>query len=200
MKIATIHVTKLKDYGPALLAAGFLVIAVPASSLLQDCKRAHSCCKESGETVKLKDIYQWKLIKGCDARGDGDSVYVIRRTLLGFINLHTFLRSDGDEHHDHPWHFVSIILWRGYLEETGIVTRPCANPGCIPSHPPEVSRKRVYPGMVLFRRASHRHRVVLVDGKKAITLMIRGPRVREWGFFTAKGWQHWVRYFKEKGC
>jgi uncharacterized Zn-finger protein len=149
-----------------------------------------------------KWLYQWKLIMGCDARGDGDSVFMIRRTLLGFINMHTFLRSDSEEHHDHPWHFVSIILWRGYLEETGIVTCPycLANPGCIPSHPPEVSRKRVYPGMVLFRRAIHRHRVVLVDGKKAITLMIRGPRVREWGFFTSKGWQHWVRYFKEKGC
>jgi hypothetical protein len=30
MKIATLHYTKALQYGPALLAAGFLVIAVPA--------------------------------------------------------------------------------------------------------------------------------------------------------------------------
>jgi hypothetical protein len=36
MKIATIHFTKALQYGPALLAAGFLVIAVPA--MLDTCE------------------------------------------------------------------------------------------------------------------------------------------------------------------
>jgi hypothetical protein len=54
--------------------------------------------------------------------------------------------------------------------------------------------------MILFRRGTHRHRVELIDGKKAVTLVFMGKRWREWGFFTSKGWQQWQAYFKERGC
>lgn len=131
-------------------------------------------------------LFQKKTIYGCEARGDAGDAYLARYCLIGGrfgqIALHVFHRSDADDLHDHPWPFVSIILWRGYIEQT-----------------PE-GRWRKRPGMLLFRRPEHRHRVELIDGKKAVTLVFMGPYVREWGFITAKGWQQWREYFRQKGC
>lgn len=180
-----------------------------------------------------------KILYGCEGDGDADSPWLIRwklETPFGALYVHRFLRSDAHEHHDHPWNFVSIILWRGYFEET--VCQVCegrfkpisalsdalspdtynaAFPRfqCMNCEGKGYIRKRYWPGMVLFRPATHRHRVVLVQkiGRlsnhpldtynypaDAWTLVIRGPYVREWGFFTKKGWQHWGEYFKERGC
>lgn len=130
-------------------------------------------------------IYK-QVIRGCEARGDGDRDYMTRYAFprLGVFRvcLHIFHRSDADELHDHPWPFLSVILWRGYVEVT------------------PTGRQRKWPGMILFRSATHRHRVELIDGKKAITLVIMGKRIREWGFFTPQGWQRFTEYFREKGC
>lgn len=56
-----------------------------------------------------------KIIYGCESRGDGGSPYLtrwtLRETTLGSLYLHHFHRSDADENHDHPWPFVSLILW-----------------------------------------------------------------------------------------
>ncbi len=155
-----------------------------------------------------------KIIYGCDSRGDADSPYLTRWTLLSCklfaVYLHQFHRSDSPEHHDHPWAFASLILWRGYFEETPC--KCCDGTGLV-AHPRGVGHfrcpvckiwgtrhKRVWPGMILFRRATHRHRVVLVDEKPAWTLVVRGPYVRMWGFFTSQGWQDFKSYFKERGC
>ena len=140
-------------------------------------------------------------IKGCEARGDGESTYMTRYGLprMGPIRicLHIFHRSDADELHDHPWSFLSIILWRGYVE----VTQKFAAYSSIDGKLFEVrARKRKWPGMILFRKANHAHRVELIGGKKAVTLVIFGPREREWGFFTRQGWQRFTDYFKERGC
>jgi hypothetical protein len=125
-------------------------------------------------------------IFGCEARGDANSAYLTRYNFprIGPVRLaiHVFHRSDADDLHDHPWPFMSIILWRGYVEET-------------PS-----GRKRKWPGMILIRRAEHRHRVELIGGKKAITLVFFGKRWREWGFWTPLGWKQFEQYFREKGC
>ena len=125
-------------------------------------------------------------ILGCEITGDEESTYLTRYSLPRMgplrVNLHVFHRSDFDEHHDHPWPFISVILWRGYIEHT------------------DVGSKRKYPGMVLFRGAKHKHRVELIDNKKAATLMLMGKRVRDWGFFTSAGWVKWTSYFRTKGC
>jgi hypothetical protein len=152
-----------------------------------------------------------KIIYGCESRGDAQSPYLTRWTLLstelGAVYLHKFHRSDADEHHDHPWAFVSLILWRGYIEET--ICPACEGSSwgddgtgrrCRTCHGYPLFFKRVWPGMILFRRATHRHRVELIGGKPAWTLIIRGPYVRPWGFFTRKGWQEWREYFEERGC
>lgn len=127
-----------------------------------------------------------KVIYGCEGRGDGDRPYLTRWTLLvtpwGRLYLHLFHRSDADDLHDHPWAFASLILWCGYIEET-----------------PQ-GRRRKWPGMVLFRPATWVHRVELVGGKPALSLVWVCGYVREWGFFTSEGRIHWRDYFKKMGC
>lgn len=127
-----------------------------------------------------------QIIYGCEARGDKNSEYMTRYAFprIGPVRmcLHVFHRSDAEDLHDHPWPFVSILLWRGYVEQTAL------------------GRRRFYPGAILFRKANHAHRVELIDGKKAVTLVFMGKRIRTWGFFAAQGWTEWTKYFRTKGC
>lgn len=169
-----------------------------------------------------------KIIYGCEARGDAQSPYLSRWTLLdlpfGALYLHRFHRSDADEMHDHPWSFWSLILWRGYVEETPNRCRDVRNgsvkemealmsskdgwqwggygigDSAFVSRPYGRQRKRVWPGMILRRPSEWVHRVELIDGKGAVTLVWRGRYTRQWGFWTKKGWQHWKDYFSERGC
>jgi len=127
-----------------------------------------------------------KTIYGCEARGDGNDAYLTRWTLLDLpafqVCLHWFHRSDADDRHDHPWPFLSLILWRGYVEDT------------------PYGRKRRWPGSIAFRSADWIHRVELLGGRGALTLVVMGKRSRVWGFHTPCGWVEWTTYFKQKGC
>jgi hypothetical protein len=145
-----------------------------------------------------------KVITGCESDGTAHSPYLTRYTLiqsrLGAAYIHVFHRSDRDDHHDHPWNFLSVILWRGYFEETEVISDHNwkGDPYYLRI------KKRVWPGTILFRRATWKHRVVLVDEQPAVTLVIRGPYLREWGFILRVGhrraWQRWKEYFEERGC
>jgi hypothetical protein len=130
------------------------------------------------------------VIYGCEESDEKDKVYLVRYTLFECqffqICLHVFFRSDASDMHDHPWNFVSLILWNGYTEHVsnkGVVT---------------VSRK--YPGMILFRRAKHMHKVELINGRRAISLVLMGKRQRIWGFNTIAGWMDYIKYFKKNKC
>lgn len=128
-----------------------------------------------------------KIIYGCEARGDRDKPYLTRFTLISLLGwqlcLHVFHRSDADDLHDHPWNFTSIILWRGYIEETE-----------------GGKKKRVWPGMILRRKSTHKHRVELVNGKKAVTIVIMGKYRKSWGFWQSGVYSGWREYFQKKGC
>jgi len=140
------------------------------------------------------NLFKKILIKGCDARGDGDSPYLTRYVICWFKNLkvylHIFHRSDSDELHDHPWNYASLILWRGYREQTaGSGVRGEGK-----------KYHRIYPGMLIYRPAAHAHRVELLNNKPAITLVFISGYKRSWGFFTPTGWRYWKDYFAEKKC
>ncbi|MCH9731735.1 MAG: hypothetical protein K0U84_18995 [Actinomycetia bacterium] len=101
--------------------------------------------------------------------------YLMRWFLLprnGLINiyLHRFCSSDPSAPHDHPWHFLSIVL-KGKCREIGerdtVVRRP---------------------GSAAIRRASSRHRVELL-GHPVTTVIITGPRCRAWGFWCPRPFQ-----------
>jgi len=69
--------------------------------------------------------------------------------------------------HDHPWSFVAIVLWGGYLERT------------------QAERKWRGPGSVLFRPAEFVHNVI--TGQKVNwSIVITGPKRRQWGFVDMK--------------
>lgn len=132
------------------------------------------------------------IIHGCEARGDYDQPYLTRWILLKrekwAIYFHKFHRSDADDLHDHPWSFISIILWRGYNEVT------------FGANKDERVTRRIYPGQIIFRKATHTHRVVLTGNKPAYTLVIRFAHTRYWGFYIGKHWQDFREYFKNQGC
>lgn len=98
--------------------------------------------------------------------------------------VHRIRRSDGDRHlHDHPWHFVSLILEGGYTETLEVGEGP------VPMH----ERRRYRAGDVVFRHAEHRHRLEIDDGD-CWSLVFTSHTVREWGFWTPEGFVPWRKY------
>lgn len=146
-------------------------------------------------------------------RENGDA-YLIRwewnNPFFG-IKLHHIVGSDDDRDlHDHPWSFLSIILWGGYWEHLTVDDAWHRSAG--PLYPAgyeitgeghkETARKWYGPGSVLWRPLPWPHRLELPAGKKAWTLVFTGPYRREWGFHTICGFIPWPRYqqAKEEGC
>jgi hypothetical protein len=96
--------------------------------------------------------------------------------------------------HDHPWTFISLVLAGSYTEQVwqrvgGIQTRTYV--------------RRWLPLTVHRMRGSikYAHRITTCD-PHTLTLILRGPRRREWGFWDiaedgkADGWTHWKEYEK----
>jgi hypothetical protein len=126
----------------------------------------------------------------------------------GRIYLHKFVSSDHDRAlHDHPWNFVSIILYRGYKEHVDgrqLTTRHFEEEemqwiGRTLSSPYEYVM-RIRPGRIVRRGAGWRHRVELLTDELGNELpswsfLFIGPKVRQWGFWTAiNRWCHWKKY------
>ena len=133
----------------------------------------------------------WFWRKADVAIGGWDNPYMLRWYVLPrnrWINLylHKFCRDDDDRAmHDHPWWFLSFMI-RGMYTEI-IAQDPDTNSGrgFVRSAP-----------SVAFRRAEHRHRVVLERDDTGMvvpcwTVVITGPRSREWGFWCPRGFVHW---------
>ncbi len=102
------------------------------------------------------------------------------------IYLHRIWRSDNDQFlHDHPWSFITVILGGGYTEEVPHITRGL----------PALSRNVRNRFNAKIVRSTDLHRVRL-HGKEepAWSLMLVGPRVRDWGFQTNDGWVYWKDY------
>jgi len=105
-------------------------------------------------------------------------VYLVRWYLIPknrFLNiyLHLFIRDDwAPELHDHPWFSVSYILRGHYYEQT------------------EKQILDTYQkGDIIFRRPKFSHRIMVpFCKKKCWSIFITGPKIREWGFHTDKGW------------
>lgn len=105
--------------------------------------------------------------------------YVLDAAPLG-IYLHHWQRSDHrDALHDHPWPFVTMLLSRGYFEHT-----PAGR----------FWRRRF---SVLYRPATWVHAIEI--GQPLWTLVVRFRRIREWGFFSKRGWVHFSSY-RAAGC
>jgi hypothetical protein len=127
----------------------------------------------------LMRIFRYFVIEG--ATGDP---YLARYKLFRCpwfkVFLHHILRSDEDpDLHDHPWNFVSLILWSGYIEHL---------PGDV------VRRMRAWD--VIRHRARDAHRLIL--DRPAWTLVLVTGKKRSWGFHTRQGWMPFPAYFDRK--
>ena len=99
--------------------------------------------------------------------------------------LHVFHRPDGDPWaHDHPFDFGSLVLWGGYTEMawTGEtlgrfnyrLNRHQIEPYLVPTHRGWLSWRRV--------PAEHVHTITALDRTPTVTLVLRGPKRRDWSF------------------
>jgi len=134
-----------------------------------------------------------------------DSIYMTRwrfinapRWLGGWgLRVHRIVRSDEDrELHDHPFSFLSIILWGGYTEERGV---PFWAPGESHEVPPwtRTVHRSYGAGSIIFRRAEMAHRLTL--DRVTWTFVVRGPIRRQWGFYTDAGWVAWHDFVQARG-
>jgi len=133
------------------------------------------------------------------------------------LRLHHFFRSDEDHLHDHPFWFITLVVKGSYEDWV-----EC--PGCkgkrghryekyvdMPSGPVaatgwrncifcggtgQVVGTRMTPGTIRYRPALHRHRVV-TDG--CWTLVLSGPKIRDWGFWVNGEWMRQRKYFRKFG-
>jgi hypothetical protein len=123
------------------------------------------------------------------------------------LRLHHFFRSDEDHLHDHPAAFLTLVLKGAYDDVVGC--RNCDGKGVLndpfsfPNEPcgfclgtGRVVGDHMSPGSVRFRPALHAHRVV-TEG--CWTLVLFGPRKRDWGFYAPEGWIRQRLYFKRYG-
>lgn len=111
--------------------------------------------------------------------------YVIPRNPWFNIYLHKFLRDDDDRAlHDHPWWFVSLMVWGMYVEVT--------DEGRTVRSAPEPWRWFWGDRPLVFRASTWRHRVELIKAGTnrtpipCWTLIITGRRTRLWGFWCRR--------------
>lgn len=103
-----------------------------------------------------------------------------KRKLPFNIFIHKIMKSDTDDLHDHPWWYFTFILKNFYVEEfiDSVKTR---------------SRWS-------FRISNPRklHRIVVDESRPPVTLFIRGPKIRDWGFVKDGKWIFFKKYLQER--
>lgn len=140
--------------------------------------------------------------------GGSEDPYMVRWHLIPRnkwmnVYLHQFLRDDDDRAlHDHPWWFVSFLIWGRYdelLSDDGskVIYR---NAPSIAYRPAEFKHRVVLPRIITgvdFDGSSVG--VVREIRKPAWTIIITGPKRRTWGFWCPKGFVPWFRFVELRG-
>lgn len=108
----------------------------------------------------------------------------LHRWVLDFgvfaLRLHRWRASDDARaFHDHPWWFLTLVLWGGYTDVS-------------PS-----GRDRLRLGSVRFRPAHHQHTVEIHE--PTWTLLITGAPARRWGFWVDGKLRRRDKYFATFG-
>ena len=118
-------------------------------------------------------------------------IFLKDRTVFPFnVFLHKFLKSDPDDVHDHPWPYATLILKGGYYEWL-----PQFN-----SLNQKIGEMAVWRGAGSFRicGANSYHRIEIDPDVETWTLFMPGPKRREWGFLTRRGWIQHEQYLNER--
>jgi hypothetical protein len=164
----------------------------------------------------LDRLFEKRVIVNCAKEPYLHRWYIFRSEPLG-IFVHRFVRSDEDRAlHDHPWSFIVIPLWGGYVEHSDrAMTKEeqfCAtlrHVDCwsferflesLKNIPTRIAvKRRVWPIIsTRYRNTEYRHRVELVGGRHSWSLFIRFKKVREWGFWPTDGFIRWNKWWQDK--
>lgn len=106
------------------------------------------------------------------------------------VFLHKFLKSDPDDVHDHPWPYATLILKGGYYEWLPHFDSLNQKMG-------EIAVWRG-PGSFRICGAESYHRIEIDPTVETWTLFMPGPKRREWGFLTKRGWIQHEQYLAER--
>lgn len=110
--------------------------------------------------------------------------YLIRHSLFSCrwfaVKVHHILISDYDCQHDHPWAFITFLVKGGYVEYTPTGSKVHGR------------------GSLLYRPAAYIHRLEIHQPVWSVVITFK--KVREWGFFTQKGWVKWYLYSSSNSC
>jgi hypothetical protein len=140
-------------------------------------RRLHTT-KAGGSSPSLLTIFTWNKPLGLS-----ECPY-LRLWMIDFglfaIRLHHWLGSDDKRHfHDHGWWFLTFMLWGSYTD---------ISPN---------GQDTLRTGFIRFRKATHRHTVVV--NRPSWTLLITGRPSRRWGFWVGNKLMKRDRYFAEYG-
>jgi hypothetical protein len=148
----------------------------------------------------LDHLFKHRTIVNCDRDAYLFRWYVFKTKRITLF-IHKFIRSDEDRAlHDHPWSFLVIPIWQGYIEHSDL---PC---GCFmcrnhPTMPPYrmTVKRRVWPILgSRFRHGTYRHRVELIEDKPAWSLFFHFTEFRDWGFHMPDGFVQWAKFWRDK--
>lgn len=163
----------------------------------------------------LDRLFEKRVIVNCDHDPYLHRWYVIRTERIGLF-VHKFVRSDEDRAlHDHPWSFLVIPLWGGYIEHSDRELNDLEKWGrvevwsCCPKAGfDELKRmldervpvqRRVWPIISMrYRNTKFRHRVELVKERPSWSLFFRFKKIREWGFWPKEGFILWNKWWQDK--
>lgn len=133
--------------------------------------------------------------------------YTLINTMFGSIKIHVVHLSDTGDLHDHPWSYMSIILYGGYWEwvRTHKLSEEVFNwMNQVNAIISKYNKHKVIenketmtmdlgtwykPGSILFRKANKPHKLEIPEGKKCISLIFTSYKWRDWGFTKNGEWQ-----------
>jgi hypothetical protein len=134
---------------------------------------------------------KWALYK--DHIGDYMHRWIFR-TPWGTIRVHHILRSDaGRDYHDHPFSFLSFMLWGSYEEDRLDIREDGEWTKWREGHKAPA---------VIHRWAENFHRLTLPEGKTAWTLVFSTLYTQQWGFAVREPDSYkfkWIHHKDYKG-
>lgn len=106
----------------------------------------------------------------------------IVQTPLASLYVHRFDSPDAERMHDHPWSFLSVVLRGGYEEDV---------PFALDGEHFGVTPRRITRWN--FKRATDAHLVRRLLRTPTWTLVVTGPRRRDWGYIDQRTGE-WTRF------
>lgn len=144
------------------------------------------------ERSRRRGLYRRLTLRRADGR-----IYLNRwgfgHDRIGRVFLHRMDAPDpGVDLHDHPWWFVSLIVWGGYTEQRADtrdapmfarLAEKFGSPHC--RRGVEVVRR---PGSLRSMRLDECHTITHLSRRTSWSLVVGGPRRRTWGFYLPSGY------------